>query len=259
MRKRKSGAWSPIEIAALLVLGLLASFISNDYNGKIAGRRETAGYLLMPESSGEIAADAGGPDAEPGTGEKSMLPGDSPTVALTFDDGPHRIYTEKLLDGLAERDVRAAFFVIGKNITGNEALIQRMHEEGHIIGNHTYSHIKICDLSGPAACEELEKTSSLIREITGRDTEFVRPPFGAWNKEMECSFTMIPVLWDVDPLDWTTENTSLVVERVMKNVKDGDIILLHDCYDSSVEAALQIVDQLKAQGYRFVTVDELIL
>ena len=180
-------------------------------------------------------------------------------IALTFDDGPHPVYTKMLLDGLAERDVKASFFVVGKNIPGNEDLIARMEEEGHLIGNHTYDHVKICSMSGEDACRQVEKTSALVREITGHDTEFIRPPFGAWNKEMECSFTMIPVLWDVDPLDWTTKNTALVEERILKNVQGGDIILLHDLYQSYVEAALGIIDRLKAQGYEFVTVDQLIL
>lgn len=180
-------------------------------------------------------------------------------VALTFDDGPHPVYTEMLLDGLAERGIHATFFVIGKNIEGNEELLARMDAEGHLIGNHTYDHVKICDMSGEDACEQVEKTSSLVREITGKDTDFVRPPFGAWNQEMESSFHMIPVMWDVDPLDWTTKNTELVVERVLENVQSEDIILLHDYYESSVEAALRIVDELQAQGYEFVTADELIL
>lgn len=180
-------------------------------------------------------------------------------IALTFDDGPHPVYTKKLLEGLAERHVEATFFVVGKNISGNEELLAQMQEEGHLIGNHTYDHVKICDMSGEEACEQVEKTSSLVKEVTGEDTEFVRPPFGAWNKEMECSFTMIPVMWDVDPLDWTTKNSAAVVQKVLNSVKENDIILLHDCYDSSVEAALEIVDELLDRGYEFVTVDELIL
>ncbi len=180
-------------------------------------------------------------------------------VALTFDDGPHPVYTKQLLDGLAQRNVKATFFVIGKNIEGNEALLSRMHEAGHLIGNHTYDHVKICDLDGAHACEQVEKTSALVKAVTGEDTEFVRPPFGAWNKAMECSFTMIPVLWDVDPLDWTTENSAAVVQKVLDTVEENDIILLHDCYQSSVDAALKITDELLAQGYEFVTVDELIL
>lgn len=180
-------------------------------------------------------------------------------VALTFDDGPHPVYTPQLLDGLNERGVHATFFVVGKNILGNEALLKRMETEGHLIGNHTYSHVKLSELDIARACAEVEKTNALICEVTGKEPEFIRPPFGEWKKAMECSFEMIPVLWDVDPLDWTTKNTALVVERVLKDTKPGDIILLHDYYQSSVDAALEIVDALTEKGYEFVTVDDLIL
>ncbi len=219
------------------------------------------------DPSGEPMLDKTEPSDESMSDKTDMpdesIPDESVTepkrAALTFDDGPHPVYTEELLDGLAQRQVKATFFVIGENISGNEDIIARMAEEGHLIGNHTYDHVKICDMSGEEACEQVEKTSALIKEITGMNTEFVRPPFGAWNNDMECSFTMIPVLWDVDPMDWTTKNADLVAERVLKETEDGDIILLHDYYESSVKAALQIVDALQAQGYEFVTVDKLIL
>ncbi|MCD7832846.1 MAG: polysaccharide deacetylase family protein [Lachnospiraceae bacterium] len=192
-------------------------------------------------------------------GETEATQDETRRVALTFDDGPHPVYTVKLLDGLAERGVQATFFVIGENIPGNEEIIARMDQEGHLIGNHTYDHVKITDLSVEDACEQVEKTSALVKEITGKDTEYVRPPFGSWRKDLECSFEMIPVLWDVDPLDWTTCNVSDVVRRVLEAVEPDDIILLHDYYESSVDAALLIVDALTEQGYVFVTVDELIL
>ena len=180
-------------------------------------------------------------------------------VALTFDDGPHPVYTPQLLDGLKERGVHATFFVVGENIPGNEEILKRMDAESHLIGNHTYSHVKLSELDTARACAEVEKTNVLIQEATGKEPEFIRPPFGAWKKTMECSLGMLPVLWDVDPLDWTTKNTALVVERVLKDTKPGDIILLHDYYQSSVDAALEIVDTLTQRGYEFVTVDELIL
>ena len=180
-------------------------------------------------------------------------------VALTFDDGPHPVYTPQLLDGLGERGVRATFFVVGENIPGNEEILKRMDAEGHLIGNHTYDHVKLSDLDSAQACAEVEKTNALIQEATGKEPEFIRPPFGAWKKTMECSLGMLPVFWDVDPLDWTTKNTALVVERVLKDTKPGDIILLHDYYQSSVDAALEVVDALIQRGYEFVTVDELIL
>lgn len=183
----------------------------------------------------------------------------APRIALTFDDGPHPVYTEQILDGLKERGVKATFFVLGRNLSGNEAVIKRMEEEGHLIANHTYSHSKLDELSHEQAVEEIEKTSSLVEQIAGHGTEYVRPPFGIWNKRLEHEVSMIPVLWNIDPLDWTTKNVPAVVDKVVKAAKDQGIILFHDYYASSVEAALQTVDLLQKQGYEFVTVDELIL
>lgn len=182
-----------------------------------------------------------------------------PRIALTFDDGPHPVYTSKLLDGLKERNVKATFFVVGKNIEGREDIIKRMDEEGHLIGNHTYDHVKITGLPEEEACAQITKTSELVKEITGKNTEFVRPPFGAWDKKLECGFEMFPVLWSIDPLDWTTKNVDAVVQKVLSRAEENSIILLHDYYDSSVEAALKIVDALLERGFEFVTVDELVL
>ncbi len=204
-------------------------------------------------TSGSIHADQ--PLAEDG-GEADDV---KPKIALTFDDGPHPVFTPRLLDGLKERGVHATFFLIGKNIIGNEDVVRRMKDEGHLIGNHTYNHVQLTKLSEEKACEEIIKTNDLIYEVTGSGTEFIRPPFGSWNDNLECGIELISILWSVDPLDWKTEDTSAVVNRVVKNVKENDIILLHDYYGSSVDAALQIVDILQKEGYEFVTADELIL
>lgn len=183
---------------------------------------------------------------------------EAPRVALTFDDGPNSEHTKTLLDGLKKRGVKASFFLMGKNIEGNEDLVKRMHDEGHLIGNHTFDHVQLNKLSDAQACDQITKTSNRIYEITGEYTTFIRPPFGEWKKDLDCVVTMIPVLWDIDPLDWKTDNVDQVVSRVEKDVEDGDIILLHDNYASSVEAALRIVDDLSKQGYRFVTAEELL-
>ena len=180
-----------------------------------------------------------------------------PRIALTFDDGPS-YYTEELLDGLKERDVPASFFLVGSNIDGRDRIVVRMYEEGHLIGNHTYDHVQLTALPEKVACEQVTKTQERIREITGYSTVFVRPPYGLWPKKMEYCVTMIPVLWNIDSQDWTTSNVDGIVNKVVDSARDGGIILMLDCYDSSVQAALQIVDKLKTQGYRFVTVDELL-
>ena len=182
-----------------------------------------------------------------------------PRVALTFDDGPNRIYTRNLLDGLRERGVKATFFVVGENIPGNEDLIRQMEADGHLIGNHTYNHADISKLSDEENCRELQKTSDLVKEITGHGTAYVRPPFGNWKDTMDCRVTMISVKWTIDTLDWKSKNVTEIIGKVMQQISDHDIILMHDYYETSVEAALQIVDRLQQEGYEFVTVEDLIL
>lgn len=180
-------------------------------------------------------------------------------IALTFDDGPHPRYTGELLDGLAERNVKATFFLLGENIEGKEDIVKRMAEEGHLIGNHTFYHVDITKLSQEEACREIRAASEKITAITGQPVEYVRPPFGNWNKELECDMMMIPIFWTLDTLDWTTSNADAIVQKVVTTVEENDIILMHDSYDSTVQAALRIIDLLTAEGYEFVTADELIL
>lgn len=184
---------------------------------------------------------------------------DSKKVAITFDDGPNEKYTSLLLDGLKSRGIKATFFVIGENIKGNEELIKRMYEEGHLIGNHSYYHSELCKLTLEEATTEIRQTNELVYVITGYYPEFLRPPFGAWDRKCACPEEMIPVYWDIDPLDWQVQNATMVVSNVIEDVEDGDIILLHDIYQSSVDAAFVIIDCLQYLGYEFVTVDELIL
>lgn len=180
-------------------------------------------------------------------------------IALTFDDGPSAAYTEILLDGLRERGVKASFFLIGEQAERYPEIVKRIDQEGHLIGNHTYHHVELTKINREKEKEEIETTTVLLEQITGKQISFIRPPFGAWRKENMEEVELLPVLWDIDPLDWCSRNTGEIVRRVVTHAKENGIILLHDCYRSSVEAALQIIDILKEQGYQFVTVDELLM
>ena len=183
---------------------------------------------------------------------------DSKKIALTFDDGPHPYYTEQLLDGLKERGVRATFFVMGKHVEMYPELIERMNEEGHLVGNHTYSHMQLNKSNSDAFKEELIKTNEIIEKLTGQEVQYVRPPYGTWDKKFEKELNMFPVLWTIDPVDWCSDNVACIVRKVTDKAEENAIILMHDEYKSTVTAALQIVDILQEEGYEFVTVDELL-
>ena len=179
-------------------------------------------------------------------------------VALTFDDGPHPVYTEVLLDGLKERGVHVTFFVTGENAELHTEIIKRMSDEGHLIGNHTYSHIQLTNGNREKFRQELIRTNKVLTDITGKEVLYVRPPYGTWDKKLEAELNMFPVLWNVDPLDWCSNDASCIARKVISSVTEDNIILMHDYYASSVEAALMIIDELTRQGYDFVTVDRLL-
>ena len=214
----------------------------------------TAVLMAYPVSALWESEEAG---AEVKSKASSEIP---PKVALTFDDGPSSEYTPLLLDGLRERNVKASFFVIGSNIEkeGGEEIIRRIYEEGHLIGNHTWHHVDLSDLSTEDAWKELEMTDSLIKAVTGEETALVRPPFGEFPRSME-EPDKLYVKWTVDSRDWVTKDTQEIVRKVVTDTEENDIILMHDCYETSVEAALQIIDTLSERGYEFVTVDRLLL
>jgi len=178
-------------------------------------------------------------------------------VALTFDDGPRADTTSRLLDGLQERGAAATFFVIGEQIPGNECLLHRMVSEGHQIGNHTYSHTRLTQVETNDMVEEIHKTEVLLKEVVGERAFWLRPPYGQMDKKRAALIETPMIYWSVDPEDWKLLDAEKVTKAVVSSVEPGDIVLLHDFYRTSVDAALRIVDQLQDEGYTFVTVEEL--
>ncbi|MCD8196041.1 MAG: polysaccharide deacetylase family protein [Lachnospiraceae bacterium] len=180
-------------------------------------------------------------------------------IALTFDDGPHPIYTPQMLEVLAQENVPATFFLLGENVELYGDIVKEIAAQGHLIGNHTWHHVQITTLSLEEARAEILETSELIEELTGQGTEYVRPPFGTWNPVLEDDLDLIPVMWSIDTLDWTTENVDQIVEQVAEEASENDIILMHDSYESTVQAVERIIPLLQAEGFEFVTVDQVIM
>lgn len=179
-------------------------------------------------------------------------------VALTFDDGPSGRFTCRLLEGLEERDVKATFFLCGYRMAQYPELTEQIFQDGHEIGLHGYSHKSMKDMCARDVIQEIEKAIALIPD--GCQVSFLRSPggvCGSCTQKVAEDFGLALISWSVDPKDWAIQDAQTVERKVISCVRDGDVILLHDMSDSSVEAALVIVDRLQEQGYRFVTVSQL--
>jgi len=192
-------------------------------------------------------------------------------VAITFDDGPDPVYTPEILDILKEKDVRATFFLVGKNVRSYPEIARRIVEEGHSIGNHTHTHKSLIPLSAKNTYKEIKDAEAAIEEATGVRPTLFRPPRGVYSSYArkflkEEGYTL--VLWDLSTVDWAELAPNKIVANVINKVRPGSIILLHDSGDlityrggnrnSTVKALPEIIDRLRAQGYEFVTIDQMI-
>lgn len=223
--------WVPAALCSLMLVGAMA--------------------LALLAESGTAAQTGGQSEVAEAQTEKKY-------IALTFDDGPRSDTTSVLLAGLEERGVKATFFLIGEQIEGNEWLLEWMAEDGHQVGSHTFTHLKLQESSSDTIVQEINKTETLLRSILGEGEYWLRPPYGLIDESRKSLIQTPMVYWSIDPEDWKVLDAEKVKEHVCTHAQNGDIVLLHDFYPTSVEAALAIVDRLQAEGFEFVTVAELL-
>lgn len=178
-------------------------------------------------------------------------------IALTFDDGPGP-YTDELLDGLEKLNAKASFFLVGEKIKSYPDTVAKIAGKGHLIGNHTYSHIKLTALSPDEIKKEIDKTNEEIKAITGEAPQFFRPPFGRYNSDTLNYVDMISVRWSKDTIDWKYEDEERLYRYLIKNAGDGEIFLMHDVEKTTVKGVLRAIETLEKQGYKFVRADELL-
>lgn len=193
---------------------------------------------------------------------------DEKIIALTFDDGPDEVFTPQVLDILKKNDVKATFFLVGENLKQNKEIVKRQFEEGHEIGNHTYTHINVAKSGYDKVYEEITKTQEEIKEIIGVEPKLFRPPYRAMSRHM-CDIVknknMNIILWsNLDPRDWSNPGVYSIVNTIESKVGNGNIILLHDYNNlrnsksQTIQALESVIPYLKEQGYKFVTISELI-
>ena len=179
-------------------------------------------------------------------------------VALTFDDGPNPATTNQALDTLSKYGIKATFFVLGKNVSGNEEILKRMKADGHVIGNHSWSHPVLSKLSLDEAKKQITDTEAALTKVLGSSSKLMRPPYGAITDDIRNSLDLSFIMWDVDSLDWKSKNEASILTEIQRQVKNGSIILMHDIHVETVNALPKVIDYLKEQGYEFVTVPEML-
>lgn len=179
-------------------------------------------------------------------------------IAFTFDDGPSYIGTNKLLDNLDKYNARVTFFVLGSRVENYKDTLTKAYKMGNTIGNHTYSHSNLLKLDNYSVMDEIKKTNETIKNITGSEAIYLRPPYGNINSDIKNISNMYTILWDLDTEDWKNKDKDRIADYIVSNAHDGAIVLLHDLYETSVDGALLAMERLEKEGYAFVTIDEMI-
>ncbi len=182
---------------------------------------------------------------------------DRPMVALTFDDGPHPQHTDKILEALKKYGGSATFFVVGSSAEKHKDIIKKIYESGNEIGNHSYSHKELTKIGRRELEAEIKKTGDLITEITGAAPILTRPTYGSVNKNVRLYVGAPLILWSIDTLDWKSRDRDLIVHNILNSIKDGDIVLLHDIYETTAEASEIVIRELTDKGFQLVTVSQL--
>ena len=181
-------------------------------------------------------------------------------IALTFDDGPRASVTNRILDSLGQYGGRATFFMVGTNVLQNGDVIRRMTAQGCEVANHTNDHKYISKLSSDGIVSQVSAVNQKVAAVCGVSPVVMRPPGGyvdAHSLSVLGSMGMPAIMWSIDTRDWQHRNAQRTINNVLSQVKDGDIILMHDIYDATADAAVVLIPELTARGYQLVTVSEL--
>lgn len=181
----------------------------------------------------------------------------SKAVALTFDDGPSTVNTPKVLELLKKYKAHATFFVVGTRVSAGADVLKQEVAQGCEIGNHSWDHTNLAGLSMKKVNKQYDKTANLVKKLVGYDITLLRPPYGAISQKMRNKLKHPMVLWNVDTLDWKYKNTKKIMKQLKKNVKDGDIILMHDIHPTTAEALKKVLPWLVKNDYDILTVSEL--
>lgn len=213
------------------------------------------GGLLYPV--GEEPADGSGQEAAGETSGGRQIDPSRPMVALTFDDGPQPSVGNRIMDCLAQYGGKATFFMVGDRVPSHADEVRRMAAEGHEVANHTMNHKYLQKLGAAGIQSQVTQCNDVIESVCGVRPTLMRLPGGNHNAAVLANTNMPMIQWSIDTLDWKTRNAQSTVSAVLDHVRDGDIILMHELYSQTGDAALTIIPELVNRGYQLVTVSEM--
>lgn len=179
-----------------------------------------------------------------------------PMIALTFDDGPGE-YTEELINCLVENNAKATFFMLGQNVEAYPEIAKKLSDAGMELGNHSYSHPDLVTIGAEAAAQQVSNTDAALKAATGFEATVMRPPGGSFNDSVKAAIDHPLIIWSIDTRDWATKSEDQTYQVVMDNAQDGSVVLMHDIHEWSVKAAIRMIPDLIAKGFKLVTVSEL--
>lgn len=179
-----------------------------------------------------------------------------PMIALTFDDGPGE-YTEELINCLVENNAKATFFMLGQNVEAYPEIAKKLSDAGMELGNHSYSHPDLVTIGAEAAAQQISNTDAALKAATGFEATVMRPPGGSFNDSVKAAINHPLIIWSIDTRDWATKSEDQTYQVVMDNAQDGSVVLMHDIHEWSVKAAIRMIPDLIAKGFKLVTVSEL--
>lgn len=221
-------------------------------------KKENGGSKQTPKPTNTPVAPA---QAQPQTNGSSRwlrkdLDKNKPMVALTFDDGPYTPVTKRILAALKKNDAKATFFCVGSRVGQYPEAVKAEYEQGCQVASHTYGHVILTKLKTKKIREQIDKANEAFQKVIGCSSTVLRPPGGLVNKKVRSTVKVPMICWTVDSEDWKSRNKKKVLKEC-KNIKDGDIVLMHDLYPSTAAAAEKLIPSLKKKGFQMVTVDEL--
>lgn len=259
-----------VALALVLVMGVPYLLAQASLDAVISAAAATASPTRMPLWTAQPAAPTPSPTPQPtpqptpvpapgqaASAQPDQLDPQGKMIALTFDDGPGVKATARILAALEEVGGRATFFMLGENAAAHPDLARQVAQAGHLVGTHTNSHKSLIRLTAKEMLQEVELSLDNIQKATGVRPAILRPPYGNVNDLVKQTLDLPLVNWSVDTRDWDSRDAQKVYDHILANVRDGDIVLMHDIYDSTAEAVEKVLPELVKRGYQLVTVEEL--